>query len=146
MFLFLNKKREDNMKKGNTNRISLLTAFAFIILISSNVTRSQNTPLTKNALLKTEKSSDTISTLAEDLETKLNLNEAQTNSVKTILVDYLNDIRSNSGSQRINGVTTSQRIASSKIEAMLNSAQATVWTSVQNNWWSEVRNVLGSGV
>ncbi len=91
-----------------------------------------------------------VAMLAQDLQTKLGLNQAQTNSVKTILINYLNSPHSSSSTMTpINKGNAMQKsdpkaTANLKIEALLSNSQKSTWSTIRGDWWKEVDAKLGS--
>jgi Spy/CpxP family protein refolding chaperone len=136
------------MLKGKFNKLLMSFSVAVMMLITSNVMFAQDTsssPRYNNGNDTSMNSgSGGVTSLVQDLQSKLNLTQTQADSMTAILTDYQSALSSSSGDQQMSGTSSARQNANTRIEAQLNSTQKSTWDSIKSSFWSKVDKALGS--
>lgn len=132
------------MFRVKIDRILFSFVLAALMLITSNSLMAQDTSSSpspeKSEYGNMDNGGSGVASLAQDLQSKLNLTQDQTDSVKSILTDY----QSSMSSKQMSGMTDGVKDANSRIEALLNNTQKSTWATVKSDWWAKVKKTLSA--
>jgi hypothetical protein len=129
------------MYKEKIKKILFSFSLAVIMLVMSSTALAQNYGNNQDT---SQSSNSNIAMLAQDLQASLNLTQAQSDSVKSILKDYQNAINSSPSAPQMNNARPPEQVADARIEALLNDTQKTKWESMKTDWWDKVKSTLSS--
>ncbi|MEO8399438.1 MAG: hypothetical protein ABI550_06440 [Ignavibacteriaceae bacterium] len=116
-----------------------------ILIFSANMINAQDNIQNEEQQEQNDTKANASQELAQDLSAKLNLNEAQTNQIKDILVSYQDDVQGAvQNDPTRTDLTDEQTTTNTAISEVLDETQKAAFDNVKAEWWASVNSKINT--